>query len=85
MSNTEDATSDGTKASGWEKADRAMDVAGNVAHGIGWGLTKLWGVALIAIAVLGWFVLGADVWWLALLIIAYGVYLVLPGSKWVVW
>lgn len=36
---------------GWEKAEKVASAGESVAHGIGWVLTKLWGVVLIIIGI----------------------------------
>lgn len=47
-------------------------------------LTKLWGLLLLVggIALL---VIAPSSWWAAILVAAYGLYLLLPGEKWVIW
>lgn len=75
-----------SRASGWEVADKVAHGAGRTIHGIGWVLTKLWGALLLIGGVVILFTgFSKGVWWVGLLVIAYGIYLVLPGSKWVIW
>lgn len=85
------AASGGRQASAWNAADKvasgidkAADVAGDIGTGIGLVLTKLWGLLLLVggIALL---VIAPSSWWAAILVAAYGVYLLLPGEKWVIW
>jgi hypothetical protein len=71
--------------SGYEVADKVASGAGVVVHGIGWLFTKVWGLILIAGGI---FILANDpggYWWAAVGILVYGIYLVLPGGKTVVW
>lgn len=76
---------------GWVAADKvlggigkAAGVAGNAAVGCTTVVTKLYGLALAAAGIFALFTL-PSAWWAALLIIAYGIYLLLPGDKWVMW
>lgn len=72
------------KVSGWEVADNLAGQAGRAAEAAAHGLVKVYGVGLVIVAVAAIVVLPSS-WWLALLVAIYGVYLVLPGNKWVVW
>jgi len=79
------ATGGGT--SGWEVADKAAHGVGTALDGIGWFLTKGYGVLLIIAGIVllvmgGWDAKGI----LACLVVsAYGVYLLVPGDKFVIW
>jgi hypothetical protein len=70
---------------GWQKAGAALDTAGNVANGVASVITKIYGLGLILVAIIAVCVNPAAFIWPALLIGGYGVYLVLPGDKWVVY
>lgn len=48
-------------------------------------MTKLYALGLIVLGVAVLILAFKSVWWGGLLIAGYGVYLLLPGSKWVVW
>lgn len=74
-----------SRITGWEIADGVASGVGAAARGIGWLLIKLWGLLLVvaSVAVLIW--TGGEYWWGFLVIIGYGVYLLLPGSKWIIW
>ncbi|WP_171042450.1 hypothetical protein [Sinomonas gamaensis] len=79
-------TNDNSKMTGWEVADKVAHGAGAAAHGIGWFLTKAWGVILLIIGVILLIaVFARGGWWAGPLCMAYGIYLLLPGSKWVIW
>ena len=66
--------------SGWEKAGKVADGVGLVFGGIAWVLLKLVAVAFIVGGV--WIMqLG---FWPGIFVIAYGVYLILPGDKWLI-
>lgn len=70
--------------SGWEKADSAVHGIGRVVHGTGWVLMKLWGTVLLIVAIIA-MVSNPTLIIPGLLLAAYGVYLLAPGSKFVVW
>ena len=74
-----------SRPSGWERADRVVSGAENVAIGISTVLTKIWALIIIAVCVAMLIFVADKTWWAALIGIAYGIYLLLPGSKWVVW
>ncbi|GAB3283476.1 hypothetical protein GCM10027449_26550 [Sinomonas notoginsengisoli] len=77
---------DDSKMSGWEVADKVAHGAGAAAHGVGWVLTKAWGALLLIAGLIVLFaVFAKGGWWAGPLLIAYGIYLLLPGSKWVLW
>jgi hypothetical protein len=60
----------------------ALQTAGTVVHGIGWFLTKAWGLALL-VGGIAMIASGGKVLLAGVAVAAYGVYLLLPGSKWV--
>ena len=70
---------------GWEKADSAVHGVGRVVHGTGWVLTKLWGAFLLIAAIIAMVAKPDTLIIPGLLVAAYGVYLLAPGSKFVVW
>lgn len=71
--------------SGWEYADKAASGVGAAVNGIGVVLTKIYGLLLIVAGIWLLVAVPGKSWWLALILIAYGAYLVFPGSKHVVW
>jgi hypothetical protein len=73
-----------SRPSGWEIADKAAHGVGAVVNGTATVITKLYGLGLLIVGVVAIFALPAT-WWGGLLIAAYGIYLLLPGSKWVIW
>jgi hypothetical protein len=73
------------KTTGWEKADTVAHGAGQMVHGIGWMLTKGYAVVLIIVGLICMFTAFGTLFWPALLVIAYGIYLITPGSKLVIW
>jgi hypothetical protein len=73
------------RTTGWEKADSVAHAAGQVAHGIGWVFTKIYGVILVILGIVGLVAIDSPVRLLGLLVIAYGIYLLAPGSKWVIY
>lgn len=75
----------GQHMSGFEVADKVASGAGAVAHGIGWLFTKVWGLLLLAGGIAALVGDPGKLWWAALLMVGYGLYLVFPGSKTVVW
>jgi len=78
-------TDEEPKTTGWEKADKAAHTAGKVIDGTASAAVKIYGVILIIIGI-GILVLAfATGWWVGLILIAYGIYLLAPGSKLVIW
>ena len=73
------------RTSGWEHADKVAHGAGKVISGTAIVLTKGWGVVLIIAGIAGIALKPGTLIIPGLLVVAYGVYLVLPGSKFVVW
>ena len=73
------------KTSGWERADALAHGAGKAISGTATVLTKGWGIVLIIAAIIVIVVNPGALLIPGLLVIAYGVYLVLPGSKFVIW
>lgn len=77
---------DNSKSSGWEVADKVAHGAGAAVSGIGLVLSKVWGlVILIAGLFLLFSMFSKGGWWMGPLAIGYGIYLLLPGSKWIIW
>lgn len=72
------------KASGWEKADKVVDGVGAVVNGTATVIMKLYGLGLL-IAGIAIIIVTPAGWWAGLLVAAYGVYLLLPGGKLVIW
>jgi hypothetical protein len=77
------ARAEGT--SGWEKVDKVASTGEAVASGIGTVILKIYAVALIIIGIIVLVNLDNASRFLGLLISAYGVYLVAPGSKFVIY
>ncbi|NYI39920.1 hypothetical protein [Demequina lutea] len=75
----------GGRPSGFEVADKVAHGAGRVAHGIAWFLMKTWGLILTLGGIALLFADPGKYWWACAGIATYGVYLLLPGSKTVVW
>ncbi|MCU1551138.1 MAG: hypothetical protein JWR36_1698 [Glaciihabitans sp.] len=73
------------KTSGWEKADKVAHGAGKVLDGTSLVLTKGYAIVLIVAAIIAMVANFGALFWPGLLILAYGIYLLLPGSKLVVW
>ena len=73
------------KSSGWEKADKVAAGAGAVASGIGWMILKLYALALIAGGIAIMIHLSGGSAFIGLVLIGYGIYLIAPGSKFVVY
>ena len=69
----------------WERADSVIGGAERAANGIGYVLTKIWGLVLLVLAVIVFIASPGKGWWVAILLGAYGIYLLTPGSKFVVW
>lgn len=83
---------DDPNPSGWEKADAAANKVGNamekadrVANAVARPIVKVYGVVLVIIGIIVLVSAFATAWWVGLILIAYGIYLVFPGSKFVVW
>ncbi len=70
---------------GWEKADKAAHVTGKVFTGMALVMMKGYGVILVILGIILLAVAFSSAWWAGFIIIGYGVYLLFPGSKWVVW
>lgn len=70
--------------SGWERADSVAHGVGKVVNGTSWLLTKAWGVILMIFGIVGPTLGGAGIW-AGLVVVAYGIYLLAPGRKFVVW
>lgn len=77
-----------SKMSGWEVADKVAHGTGRAVNGVVTVMTKLYGVVLgivgVAVLVLG-ISHGSPGGWAGLLVLVYAIYLLLPGSKWVIW
>lgn len=73
------------RTSGWEKADKVAHGAGKVLNGTAWVIAKGYGILLIVAALFVLFATGGKLVLPGLLILAYGIYLLAPGSKFVVW
>lgn len=75
----------GGGTSGFEKADKAMNVAGRAASAVGTGIVKLWGLIILAAGIAIIAIL-PEAWWAGVLVALYGLYLVWPGgNKWVIY
>ena len=74
-----------SKISGWEAADRVAHGAGKAIDGVALVVIKLYGIGLLFAGILILVLTFATGWWAGLLLIAYGIYLLTPGSKFVVW
>lgn len=85
MSEDNSLPEDNSKKSGWEVADRVAHGAGKAIDGVALVMTKLWGIALVLIGILLLVFALDKAWWLGILVAGYGIYLILPGSKFVVW
>ncbi|MHA3684074.1 hypothetical protein ACXR2T_09270 [Leucobacter sp. HY1910] len=66
------------------KAGAAVDSVERVAEATGNVLVRVYGVVLVIVAII-LFVITPNIWYLELLVLGYGAYLVLPGEKWVIW
>lgn len=66
------------------KAGAAADAAERAVDATTSFFAKAWGVVLVLLGIVG-FIFLPSYWWAYLLMIGYGVYLILPGEKWVVW
>ena len=73
-----------SRPSGWAIVGKAADGVEAVVDGAANVLTKLYGLGLLVAGVVAIFLIPA-VWWGGLLFAAYGLYLLLPGNKWVIW
>ena len=73
------------RTSGWEKVDKVASTGEAVVNGIGTVIMKLYGVALIIVGIVVLVGLQNPSRFFGLLISAYGVYLVAPGSKFVIY
>ncbi len=72
-------------SSGASKAGKALDAAGRVVDATGTAITKLYGLVLLVVGIVGIFVL-PSAWWAGILLALYGLYLVWPGgAKWVIY
>ena len=80
-----DPNQNSERTTGWEKADKVAHGAGAVAHGIGWVILKIYAVVLIVIGGAILFTAPDATKLIGLGILAYGIYLVAPGSKFVVY
>jgi len=78
-------TNDGPKKSGWEKADGVAQGVGKAIDGTALVFMKIWGLVLLFIGILILVLVFDKGWWAGLLVSAYGVYLLFPGSKLVIW
>lgn len=85
MTDPEASTTPPERTSGWEKADKVAHGAGRVLEGTGWLIVKAYAIGLVLIGIVLFFINPGAAWWASLLLIAYGVYLLVPGSKIVVW
>lgn len=81
MSEPETDREQSTTSSGWEKADNVAGGIGAAVSGIGWVFLKIYAIALIVVGI----VVFNLVWWAAILLFLYGLYLLFPGSKFVIW
>ena len=73
------------RTTGWQKAGKVADGAGKVIEGTALVIMKLYAVFLMIVALILIFAtMGAGIL-PGLLILAYGIYLIVPGSKLVVW
>lgn len=73
------------RTTGWEKADKVAHGAGKVLNGTAWVIVKGYAIFLIVVALIVLFATGGKLVLPGLLILAYGIYLLAPGSKFVVW
>lgn len=73
------------KTTGWEKAEKVASGAGAVVSGIGWLILKLYALVLIAGGVAVMIYAPGGSAFLGLIFIVYGIYLIAPGSKFVVY
>lgn len=74
--------------SGWEVADKVAHGVGSAANGVARVILILYGLGLIAfglIVIVGGVMLGSAAGLFGLLFIAYGIYLMVPGWKIVIW
>ncbi|MBT8162589.1 MULTISPECIES: hypothetical protein [Arthrobacter] len=74
-----------SKRSGWETADKVAHGAGKALNGIAFGIVKIYGVLLVLAGLAVLFIIPAKGWWAGLMLVVYGIYLLAPGSKFVVW
>lgn len=68
---------------GWETADKVAHGAGRALHGVALALVKGYAVVLLVGGV--WMLVAGVSVWAGLALIAYGIYLITPGRKYVVW
>jgi hypothetical protein len=73
------------RTSGWEKVDKVASTGEAVVNGIGTVIVKIYGVILIVLGIIVLVGLNNPSRLFGLLISAYGVYLVAPGSKFVIY
>ena len=71
--------------SGWEKADKVAHGVGKAIDGTALVMMKIWGLVLLFIGILLLVLAFASAWWVGVIVGAYGLYLILPGSKFVIW
>lgn len=74
-----------SRTSGWEVADKVAHGAGKAIDGVALVMMKLWGLALVLIGIVLLVLAFDKAWWAGFLLIGYGIYLLLPGGKFVVW
>jgi len=83
MSQEDDQVADATQDEEPTKFDKALDAAERVADGAFRVGAFLYGLVLVALAVIGFIAVPAA-WWVSVILIVYGVYLIFGGS-WVIW
>lgn len=75
----------GSNKSGWERAESVASGVDKAIDGTALVLMKLWGLLLVIVGIVVLVIGFEKAWWVGLLAIAYGVYLLFPGSKFVIW
>lgn len=75
----------GGRMSGYEVADKIASGAEKTADVVGTVFIKLYAVILIAAGIFLLVIAGGDIWWAAGLVLLYGIYLIFPGDKWVIY
>lgn len=84
MSESESQDGSRTPGRGWETADKVAHGAGKAVTGLAWAMVKGYAVLLCIVGVFLMAQGGSGIW-IGLLALGYGIYLITPGSKTVVW
>ena len=63
-----------------DAANRYLETSDRVTNGVKSILAQIWGGVLVVLGILALVLVGPELWWFTLILVAYGAYLIVPSK-----